>query len=93
MADTWQAAEARHRFSEVVDAAVDGSPQFIRRRDGREVVLVAREYFERTKPNLKGYLLSAGYAAAEDDAFDVAMRNVRTEGGPLFGRRDVDPKD
>ena len=90
MADTWQAAEARHRFSDVVDAAVEGSPQFIRRRDGREVVLVSREYFERTKPSLKSYLLSAGYAEAEDDAFDAAMRHVRTEGGPLFGRGSVD---
>jgi len=90
MADNWQAAEARHRFSDVVDAAVGGTPQFIRRRDGREVVLVSREYFDRTKPNLKTYLLSAGYAEAEDDAFDVAMRQVRTEGGPLFGRREVD---
>ena len=90
MADNWQAAEARHRFSDVVDAAVGGAPQFIRRRDGREVVLVSREYFDRTKPNLKTYLLSAGYAEAEDDAFDVAMRHVRTEGGPLFGRREVD---
>lgn len=93
MADSWQAAEARHRFSKVVDAAVEGSPQFIRRRDGREVVLVSREYFERTKPSLKSYLLSAGYAGPEDDAFDVAMRSVRTEGGPLFGARNVDLED
>lgn len=93
MADIWQAAEARHRFSDVVDAAVGGKPQFIRRRDGREVVLVSREYFEETKPNLKTYLLSSGYAEEEDDAFDVAMRGIRTEGGPLFEPRDVDLKD
>jgi prevent-host-death family protein len=93
MSDTWQAAEARHRFSDVVDAAVAGNPQFIRRRDGREVVLVSLEYFEKTKPNLKSYLLSSGYADAADDAFDVAMSGVRTEGGPLFEPRDVDLKD
>jgi prevent-host-death family protein len=84
MADIWKAAEARHRFSDVVEAAVAGEPQFIRRRDGREAVLVSREYFEKTKPNLKSYLLSSGYADDQDDAFDIAMREVRTEGGPLF---------
>jgi prevent-host-death family protein len=48
--DVWQAAEARHRFSELVDAAVEGHPQFVRRRDGQEVVVVSRDYFEQTKP-------------------------------------------
>ena len=38
--DVWKAAEARHRFSDLVDAAVEGHPQFVRRRDGREVVVV-----------------------------------------------------
>jgi prevent-host-death family protein len=82
----WQAAQARHRFSELVDAAMEGEPQFIRRRDGREVVLVSREYFEKTKPNLKSYLLDAGYAE-EDDAFDAALRDIRS-GPPLFPPRD-----
>jgi prevent-host-death family protein len=93
MADLWQAAEARHHFSEVVDAAVDGKPQFVRRRDGREVVIVSREYFEETKPNLKSYLTTSGYADSEDDAFDVAMRSVRTDGIPAFEPRSVDLKD
>jgi len=86
MEPTWQAAQARHKFSDLVDAAVDGEPQFIRRRDGREVVLVSREYYERTKPNLKGYLLNAGYA--KEDAFDTAMRDIRS-GPPLFSPRDA----
>lgn len=93
MADIWQAAEARHHFSEVVDAAVDGRPQFVRRRDGREVVIVSREYFEETKPNLKGYLVTSGYANPEDDAFDVAMRNVRSDGIPAFEPRNLDLED
>ena len=93
MSQTWQAGEARHRFGAVVDAAVEGHPQFIRRRDGREVVVVSREYFEKTKPNLKSILLSAGYAGPEEDAFDIAMRRVRTEGPPLFGSRDIDLTD
>lgn len=82
MSDTWRAAEARRRFTDLVDAAVSGEPQFIRRRDGSEVVLVSREYFEKTKPNLKSYLMTAGYAEKED-AFDVAMRDVRNGGGPF----------
>lgn len=89
MADAWQAGRARHHFSEIVDSAVEGKPQFIRRRDGREVVLVSREYFERTKPSLKSYLLSSGYAADEDDAFDRAMRGGT---GPLLRPRKVDLK-
>jgi len=93
MTDTWQAAEARHRFSDVVDAAVEGRPQFVRRRDGREVVIVSKEYFEETKPNLKSYLMTSGYAEAGDDAFDIALRNVRTEGPPLIQPRKIDVKD
>jgi prevent-host-death family protein len=93
MADTWQAAEARNRFSDVVDAAVDGRPQFVRRRDGREVVIVSREYFEETRPNLKSYLITSGYADSQDDAFDIAMRSVRSDGIPMFESRDVDLED
>jgi prevent-host-death family protein len=85
----WQASKARHHFSELVDAAVDGKPQFIRRRDGREVVLVSRDDFEKLKPNLKNYLLTAGYAGDADDAFDIAMRTVR-EGPPILVPRKVD---
>lgn len=87
MDPTWQAAQARHKFSKLVDAAVEGAPQFIRRRDGREVVLVSREYFESTKPNLKSYLLDAGYAEGED-AFDAAMKDIRS-GPPLFPPRQL----
>ncbi len=90
--DVWQAAEARHRFSEVVDAAVDGHPQFVRRRDGREVVVVSREYFNQTKPNLKSYLLGAGYADEQDDAFDEAMQGVRSDSGSLLQPRNVELK-
>ena len=88
-----QAAEARHHFTDVVDAAVEGDPQFIRRRDGREVVVISREYFEKTKPNLRQYLLTAGYAKAEDDAFDDAVRAVRDEGAAAFAPRDTDLKN
>ena len=91
MSDTWQAAQARSHFSEIVDAAVHGRPQFVRRRDGHEVVVVSRDYFDRTKMNLKTYLLTAGYAGDEPDAFDEAMREARI--GPLLGPRAVRPDE
>jgi prevent-host-death family protein len=87
---TWQAAEARHRFSDVVDAAVSGEPQIVRRRDGREVVVVSKEYFERTRPNLKTFLLTQGYADEGEDAFDRAMQDIRAEGSAFFRPRKVD---
>jgi prevent-host-death family protein len=87
----WQAAQARSHFSEIVDAAIAGQPQFIRRRDGREVVLVSRDYFEQTRPNLKSYLLGAGYAEDEGDAFDAALREARE--GPTLAPRTLRLKD
>jgi len=86
MSDNWQAAQARAHFAELVDAAAEGKPQFIRRRDGHEVVLVSRDYFDRTKMNLKDYLLSAGYAGDEPDVFDDAMQTVRSRLPPLAPR-------
>lgn len=91
--DSWLASEARQRFSDLVDAAVEGHPQFVQRRDGRQVVVVSREYFEQTKPNLKSYLLNAGYAGDEDDAFDVAMREVRSDWASMLQPRSVDLND
>jgi hypothetical protein len=73
---TWQTAEARHRFPDVIDGAIAGEPQFIRHRDGREVVLVSRTYFDATRPNLKNFLLGHGFVAG-DDGFDAILRDVR----------------
>jgi prevent-host-death family protein len=79
----WQAAAARNRFTEIIDAAVAGEPQFVQRRDGKEVVVVSREYFDRTKPNMKLHLLNAGYAGEGEDQFDAIMEDVRA-GFPDF---------
>jgi prevent-host-death family protein len=89
--NTWQAAEARHRFSEIVDAAVEGHAQFVKRRDGKEVVVVSRDYFERTRPTLKTYLLTEGFAEDGEDAFDKAMRDIRREGSPFMIDEHGDP--
>jgi prevent-host-death family protein len=76
MSDVWQAGAARHRFSELVDAAVDGRPQIIRRRDGREVVVVSKDYYERTRPNLKSVLLSHRFGE-RGDLLDTALEEAR----------------
>ena len=84
----WQATRARGAFADIIDAAVDGEPQLIRRRDGKEVVVVSRDYFEANRPNLRDYLLTAGYAA-EHDAFDDALQQVRATGAASFAPRAV----
>jgi len=80
---SWQAAVARNRFTDIIDAAVAGEPQFVQRRDGKEVVVVSREYFDTTKPNIKSYLLNAGYSGEGEDQFDAIMEAVRA-GFPDF---------
>ncbi|MSP02763.1 MAG: type II toxin-antitoxin system prevent-host-death family antitoxin [Acetobacteraceae bacterium] len=89
--NTWQAAEARNRFSEIVDAAVDGEAQFVRRRDGKEVVVVSRDYFEKTRPTLKSFLLTESFGEDGDDAFDEAMRAIRREGSLFMISGGDDP--
>jgi hypothetical protein len=73
-----------------VDAAVAGRPQFIRRRDGQEVVVVSRDHFEKTKANLQTFLLTAGYADDTDDAFGRAVRDARALTGGSFKPRNQD---
>ncbi len=87
MSDVWQAGAARHRFSELVDAAVDGRPQIIRRRDGREVVVVSKDYYERTKPNLKSVLLSHRFGE-RGDVFDTALEEARATLGTTLAPED-----
>jgi PHD/YefM family antitoxin component YafN of YafNO toxin-antitoxin module len=85
----WQAAKARGAFSSIIDAAVDGAPQLIRRRDGKEVIVISREHYEAQKPNLRDYLIRSGYAP-EHDEFDEALRKVREDGGAFFCVRAAD---
>jgi prevent-host-death family protein len=77
MSDVWQAATARHRLSELVDAAMEGRPQLVRRRDGREVVVVSKEYYERTKPSLKTVLMSMRFGNRSDE-FDSVLDQARS---------------
>jgi prevent-host-death family protein len=80
MPRTWQVAEARRHFAEIVDAASKGEPQFITRRDGSEVVVVSRAHFNATRPNLKTALLGNRFGT-RDDAFDKTL----AEAGEVLG--------
>jgi prevent-host-death family protein len=75
MLRNWQVAEARRHFAEIVDAASKGEPQFITRRDGSEVVVVSRSYFNATRPNLKTALLGNRFGT-RGDAFDKALEEA-----------------
>jgi len=56
----WKLAEAKNKFSEVFNRAIDEEPQIVKRR-GQGVVIVAEKEYERligqTKP-LKEFLIS-----------------------------------
>jgi prevent-host-death family protein len=91
MSDVWQAAAARHRFSELVDAAVEGRPQLVRRRDGREVVVVSKEYYERTKPSLKTVLMSLRFGSRGDE-FDSALDKARSGLAESLTPQVLDPE-
>jgi PHD/YefM family antitoxin component YafN of YafNO toxin-antitoxin module len=80
----WQASVARGRLPEIIDQAVTGTPQFIQRRDGKEVVVVSRDYFERTKPNLKTFLMTTSVSGPGEEDFHESMRTIRSEVGGAF---------
>jgi prevent-host-death family protein len=88
--NAWQASAARSRLGDIIDEAVAGRPQVIQRRDGNQVVVVSRDYYERTKPTLKSYLLTAGFSGPGEDAFDEAMKGIRGETPGLFAPRGVE---
>jgi hypothetical protein len=83
-----QATKARSAFAEVIEAAFEGTTQFICRRDGKEIVVASRDYFEGNKPNLRDYLLTSGYAE-EHDEFDDALRRIRESASDPFILREV----
>ena len=47
MARTWQLQEAKNRFSEVVDKALDEGPQVVTRRGVPEVVVISISQFRK----------------------------------------------
>jgi antitoxin Phd len=58
----WQLQDAKNRFSEVVDRALEAGPQTVTRRGEPVVVVVSVETWNRlveAPPSLKAYLRSA----------------------------------
>jgi prevent-host-death family protein len=88
----WQAAAARTNLPRVMEAALAGKPQVIRKRTGEEVVVLARAEYERMRPTLKDYLLRSAGAAGEDDdaSLEAALREVRSTGAAGFSPRGAD---
>jgi hypothetical protein len=73
--------DPRGRLSEIIDPAVSGTPQFIQRRDGKEVVVVSREYYDRTKANLKTFVLHEGISGPGEEEFDAIIGDIRADTG------------
>ncbi len=49
MARKWQLQEAKNRFSEIVDLALEAGPQTVTRHGKEVVVIVSKEDFERKR--------------------------------------------
>jgi len=58
----WQLADAKNRFSEVVNRALAKGPQFVRRRGDVVVIVAQREYLKLTgkRPDFKEFLTAKG---------------------------------
>ena len=56
-------------------------------RDGLDMSNDTLWRLAQEQANLKGYLLNPGYASDEPDAFDEAMREVRSKFAPLAPRK------
>jgi prevent-host-death family protein len=65
----WQVQEAKQKFSELVQRAIDEGPQTVTRRGQDVVVVVAASEFRRLtggKPDFKEFLLSGPDLSALD---------------------------
>lgn len=65
----WRLADAKNRFTELVNQALSSGPQIIRRRNDR-VVLLSRDDYERLtgkRPGFKEALLNPPHSLADID--------------------------
>ena len=58
----WRLADAKNRFSEVVNRALMEGPQWVRRRNDSVVVVAERDYGRLTgeRPSFKEFLIGKG---------------------------------
>ena len=68
----------------MIQAAVEGRPQYLTRDDGCEVVVVSREQYAHAGSRLKEFLLREGFAEEGDDTLDRALREIDDEGSPFI---------
>lgn len=83
----WQASDVRTNLPAVMDAALSGVPQVIRRRTGEEVVVVSRADYDRMRPSLKDFLMQARVEDGDEDDVDKALAQVRGAGAMGFAPR------
>jgi prevent-host-death family protein len=76
----WRLAEAKNKFSELVNRALEEGPQRVLRRDDTVVVMAWRDYERLTarKPGFKAFLMGDG-----PDLEDI---DLTRDGSPM---RDV----
>jgi prevent-host-death family protein len=74
---TWAVAEAKARFSEVIDRALAGGPQTITRNGQKAVVVVSAEEWQR-KTKRKGNLAEF-FAASPLRGSDLKIRRSKDE--------------
>lgn len=74
----WNLADAKNRFSELVNLALSQGPQRVRRRKDEVVVLAAEEYEKLTgnRPTFKKYLMEGESFEALDLRRDSSTRDV-----------------
>lgn len=75
----WKLADAKNRFSELVNRVIADGPQKIRRRNDTVVVISLDEYkiLLGTKPTLKQHLMQRNYLDGVDLTRDKSpMRDI-----------------
>jgi antitoxin Phd len=77
----WQLAEAKNKFSEVVQRALSEGPQRVTRR-GKTVVILAEEEYDRLRGKRKGF---KAYLMEGPSLEDVDLTRDRTP-MPQLGR-------
>ncbi len=80
MPRSWSASDARANFSTLLDDAAAGQIQQIeRQRDGAEFILVSKQLFMASRPNLAQYLaeLDTGLTGDEAEEWLEVMRTAQ----------------
>ena len=83
MADIWTVAEAKARFSEVIDRAVSNGPQTVTRHGRTTAVIVAAEEWERKTKRTGNLAEFLARSPLRGSRLTVARRRDRPRKGDL----------